>query len=170
MDGLDSATWQALGLVLTIAGLTVSAVLWSRRGPASGLRGAAWSLLPLAAGLTGVLKLGWEITDSVVSWAARLVFSPIVWLGLVVAGVSMVLFVVSGWMRRRGAGGSRPKAVAPGKATPDELPRRRSTPAATASPTGAEGGTRSGAKAGAPQAAGDDMDEIEEILRRHGIQ
>ncbi len=58
MDGLDDSTWQALGLVLTIAGLAVSAVLWSRRGPASGVRGAAWSLLPLAAGLTGVLKLG----------------------------------------------------------------------------------------------------------------
>jgi len=110
VDGLDSSTWQALGLVLTIAGLAVSAILWSRRGPASGLRGAAWSLLPLAAGLTGVLKLGWEITDSVVDWAAGLVFSPVVWLGLVVAGVSMVLFVVSGWMRRRGAGFPAPGA------------------------------------------------------------
>src|SRR3712207_7438621 len=48
---------------------------WRRRGPVSGLRGVAWSLLPLAAGLTGVLKLGWEITDSVLSWTARLVFS-----------------------------------------------------------------------------------------------
>ncbi len=104
MDGLDSATWQALGLVLTVAGLAVSAILWTRRGPASGLRGAAWSLLPLAAGLTGVLKLGWEITDSVVSWAARLVFSPVVWLGLVVAAVSMVLFGTRRKVSRSGRG------------------------------------------------------------------
>jgi hypothetical protein len=169
VDGLDSATWQALGLMLTIAGLAVSALLWTRRGPASGLRGAAWSLLPLAAGLTGVLELGWEVTDSVVSWAARLVFSPVVWLGLVVAAVSMVLFVVSGWMRRRGGGGSRSQAaVASGRggATAGELPRRRSTAAATAGPAGAEGGAGGGAKSG----ASDDMDEIEEILRRHGIQ
>jgi hypothetical protein len=166
VDGLDSSTWQALGLVLTIAGLAVSAILWSRRGPASGLRGAAWSLLPLAAGLTGVLKLGWEITDSVVTWAARLVFSPVVWLGLVVAAVSMVLFVVSGWMRRRGVGGGRAKQVSSGgrESAAGELPRRRSTPAATATPTGLQAGPRT--KAG----AGDDMDEIEEILRRHGIQ
>ena len=169
MDGLDSATWQALGLVLTIAGLALSALLWTRRGAASGLRGAAWSLLPLAAGLTGVLQLGWDIADRVVTWAARLVFSPVVWLGLVVAGVSMVLFVVSGWMRRRGAGGARAKQVAPGRRqdAAGELPRRRSTPAATApAGQGSTGSTR--AEAG-PQ-AGDDMDEIEEILRRHGIQ
>jgi hypothetical protein len=158
VDGLDTATWQALGLVLTVAGLALSAVVWARRGPVSGLRGVAWSLLPLAAGLTGVLKLGWEITDSVVSWATRLVFSPVVWLGLVIAGVSLTLFVVTGVMRRRGAGGR--KAVQAGGQA-GALPRNRSTPAATA--------PQSGAKAGSGT-AGDDMDEIEEILRRHGIQ
>ncbi|HET6562648.1 MAG TPA: hypothetical protein VFG72_12295 [Marmoricola sp.] len=170
MDGLDSATWQALGLVLTVAGLGFSALLWSRRGPASGVRGAAWSLLPLAAGLTGVLELGWEITDSVVSWAARLAFSPVVWLGLVVAAVSMVLFVVSGWMRRRGAGRSGKGAVAAGRGEPaaGQLPRRRSTPAATAGTAG--GPSKAGSKTGSEAGAGDGMDEIEEILRRHGIQ
>jgi hypothetical protein len=167
VDGLDSATWQALGLVLTIAGLVVSALVWTRRGPASGLRGVAWSLLPLAAGLTGVLKLGWEITDSVVTWATRLVFSPVVWLGLVVAGVSATLFVVSGMMRRRGvggAGGGR-RAVTPGGARSAEagqLPGSRSSRPATPPPAGGD------AAGGAT--AGDDMDEIEAILRRHGIQ
>ncbi len=169
MDGLDNATWQALGLVLTLAGLALSAVLWTRRGPASGVRGVAWSLLPLAAGLTGLLRLGWEITDSVVSWAGRLVFSPVVWLGLVVAAVSVVLFVVSGWMRRRGVGSRRrpdSRAVAGGKGEqPAQLPRRRSSPAAsTGTAAGAPG---AGAQAGG---AGDDMADIEEILRRHGIQ
>jgi hypothetical protein len=160
VDGLDSATWQALGLVLTVAGLGVSALVWTRRGPASGMRGAAWSLLPLAAGLTGVLELGWEVTDAVVSWATRLVFSPVVWLGLVVAAVSAVLFVVSGWMRRR-EGGRRAAAVPSGGGAPaaGALPRCRSTPAA-APPGGGPGAS----------GLGDDMDEIEEILRRRGIQ
>jgi hypothetical protein len=153
MDGFDNATWQALGLVLTLLGLGGSAVLWSRRGPVSGLRGVAWSLLPLAAGLTGVLRLGWEITDSVVRWAGRLVFSPMVWLGLVVAAVSMVLFVVTAFVRRRAA----PAGKAPGrpakqssKQSAKALPKDRSTPAASAP-------------------AGDDMDDIEAILRKHGI-
>ena len=154
MGALDSATWQALGLILTLVGLALSAVVWARRGPAKGMRGVAWSLLPLAAGLTGVLRLGWEITDAVVGWAARLVFSPVVWLGLVVAGVSLALFVVSGWLlRRTGRPGRKPAEV--GRPGGKALPRsERAT-------SGAEpgGGT-----------AGDDMADIEEILRKHGIQ
>jgi hypothetical protein len=72
---IDSSTWQALGLTLTGIGLLLSVLAWRRRGPASGLRGVAWSLLPAAAGLTGTLRLLWDIGDSVASWAARLVFS-----------------------------------------------------------------------------------------------
>jgi hypothetical protein len=154
-DGVDAATWQALGLALTVLGLVVSAVVWSRRGPLSGLRGVAWSLLPLAAGLTGVLRLGWEVTDAVVSWATRVVFSPVVWLGIAVAAVSVVLFVVTGFARRRAEGrGTGGPAAIPGPAPQERkpLPGRRSSPAAK------------------PPAGGDDdMDDIEAILRRHGI-
>ena len=142
MGAVDAATWQALGLVLTLLGLGVSAVLWVRRGPASGLRGAAWSLLPLAAGLTGLLRLGWEITDSLARWATRLVFSPLVWLGIVVALVSGALFVVSGLLRRRGAA-RQPAAARPTAA----LPGKRSS-------------------RGAEQ---DDLADVEDILRKHGI-
>jgi len=149
MNALDGATWQALGLVLTLCGLLVSAIVWVRSGPARGLRAVAWSLLPLAAGLTGVLRLGWEVGDAVVRWAARLVFSPVVWLGLVVAAVSAVLFAVSGILLRRGAGRqSGPTATAP-------LPSTRSRPAASGNPGAAGVG---------------DLDDIEEILRKHGIQ
>jgi hypothetical protein len=161
MDGFDSATWQALGLVLTLLGLGVSAVLWARRGPARGLRGIAWSLLPLAAGLTGVLKLGWEVTDAVVTWASRLVFSPVVWLGLAVTALAGVLFVVSGWMLRRGGGaeargaGDGGTAVTGGRA--GELPRTASAPAA-------QPRARGGAASSDPE-----LDEIEQLLRKHGI-
>jgi hypothetical protein len=147
---VDAATWQALGLVLTLLGLVLSALVWSRRGAARGLRGVAWSLVPLAAGLTGVLRLGWEIGDSVVQWAGRLVFSPTVWLGLLVAVLSAVLFVVSGAMlRRRGPAKGPAKGAAPAASSP-ALPRKRSS-----QPAGS---------------AGDDMADIEEILRKHGIQ
>src|SRR3954468_20908953 len=134
MSGFDSATWQALGLVLTLLGLGGSALVWARRGPAKGLRGVAWSLLPLAAGLTGVLRLGWDITESVVNWAGRLVFNPVMWLGLVVTGGSVVLFVVSGWMRRRGAPdkAAAPAAAGRGKA----LPAKRGSQPASATGAG----------------------------------
>ena len=157
MDGFDNATWQALGLVLTVLGLGASGLVWVRRGPASGLRGVAWSLLPLAAGLTGVLRLGWDITDSVLEWAGRLVFSPVVWLGLVVTALSTVLFVVSGWMLRRNG-------------ADDRAPRRSKGAAAAAGPGTPSLPAERSSKAAAAPGAGDDMADIEEILRKHGIQ
>jgi hypothetical protein len=154
MEGFDNATWQALGLVLTVLGLVVSALVWSRRGPASGLRAVAWSLIPLAAGLTGVLRLGWEITDSVLDWAVRLVFSPMVWIGIVVAVVSLLLFVVSGWMRRRSPRTRTSRRAAGSSKAPEALPREQSAPSTAAQTAGS---------------GGDDMADIEEILRKHGI-
>ena len=168
MGGFDGATWQALGLILTLLGLGLSAVVWTRRGPARGLRGVAWSLLPLAAGLTGVLRLGWEITDSVLGWAGRLVFSPVVWLGLVVAAVSLVLFVVSGWLIRRG-GPQAPPPARVSQASKAKKPRGAALTGSGRPP--ATGSTASTRGAGSrPSGAGDDMADIEGILRKHGIQ
>lgn len=151
MGGLDYTTWQALGLTLTLLGLVLSALVWRRRGAAAGLRGVAWSLLPLAAALTGTLRLGWQVADAVVDWAVRLVFSPVVWLGIVLAGVSVVLFVVTGFLRGRAA-------TAGGKAR-GQVTADRSTASAPA-----------GKRAGAGTAAEEGLeDDIEAILRRHGI-
>ena len=97
-----------------------------------------------------MLRLVWEIADSVVGWAARLVLSPVVWLGLVVAGVSLVLFVVSGWLMRRAA--SRPAVEsrpADARRAGAALPRERGSTEAS---------------------GGDDMADVEEILRKHGIR
>jgi hypothetical protein len=155
MGGFDNATWQALGLVLTLLGLGISVVVWTRRGALSGARAVAWSLVPLAAGLTGVLRLAWDIGDSVARWAARLVFSPVVWLGLVVAMVSVVLFVVTGFARRR-SGPRRADAAPVTSGRGKALPGKQSAAPATSPKTGKSG-------------AGDDMADIEEILRKHGI-
>jgi hypothetical protein len=142
---IDETTWQALGLMLTVLGLLLSVLAWRRRGPAAGLRGIAWSLLPLAAGLTGTLRLLWQIGDSIVNWAVRLVFSPVVWLGIAVAGVSLMLFAVSAAMRARGIGAGRRDQAA--KPLPREASRKKAQPAVQDK----------------------DMDDIEAILRKHGI-
>ncbi|MEO5711398.1 MAG: hypothetical protein ABIQ59_16440 [Nocardioidaceae bacterium] len=154
MDGIDSSTWQAIGLTLTVVGLLLSVLLWRRRGSASGLRGVAWALLPAAAGLTGTLRLLWQIGDSVVSWAVRLVFSPVVWAGIVLAGVSVVLFGVTGAMRARGAGRAKPavRSDQGGEALPEKRSSRKATSRAE------------------PAVKDSDMDDIEAILRKHGIQ
>jgi hypothetical protein len=157
VSGVDATTWQALGLVVTLVGLGLSAVVWRRRGPASGLRGVAWSLLPVAAGLTGTLKLVWQIGTNVADWAVRLVFSPVVWAGVSLAIVAGVLFVVSGAMRSRGLG-SRRATRAPSRAVGDGT-ARTSTPA-----------RRSRSSDDAVGADGaDGMEDIEAILRKHGI-
>jgi hypothetical protein len=150
MSEFDTATWQALGLALTLVGLGISAVVWARKGALSGLRAVAWSLLPLAAGLTGLLRLGWTVADAIGNWAVRLVFSPAVWLGVAIASVSVVLFVVTGFAKRRAQGRAgtpqdRPKVAKP--AQPAALPPDRA-PAATTD---------------------DDLADIEAILRKHGI-
>ena len=157
---IDDTTWAALALILTILGAAYTWFAWRRSGLAAGMRGLAWTLLPVAAWLTGSLKLVTGIVEDIVNWAAKLVFSPVVWLGIVVAGVAVALWVLSGFMRARGIGvRDRTRVFArPGsrKSAPASR-RRRCKPAQ---------------EAGRGEAGNDDiedLDEIEAILKRHGI-
>jgi hypothetical protein len=151
VNSLDNVVFQALTVVLTLSGLVASGLLWRARGAASGLRMLGIALLPVAAYLTGTLRLIWEIGDAVVSWAIRFAFSPLVWLGIAVAGTSVLLFVVSSAMRRRGRGVHGGAAAEQRRRTGDpSLPTGSSRPPATA-----------------PES--EDLDDIEAILRKHGI-
>ncbi len=98
---MDDVAWGALALSLTLLGGIWTWFAYRRRGFAAGLRGAAFTLLPLAAYLTKTLQMLGEIGDAVADWATSLVFNPQVWLGIVIAGVAGVLFVVSGWLGAR---------------------------------------------------------------------
>ena len=133
-------TWGALTLTLTAIGAVWTWFAFRRRGVASGLRGAAITLLPPAAFLTGTLEMFTEIGGSVADWATHLVFSPVVWLGIVLTGVSGVLFVVSGALRARQGGGSA-----------------------------RAGGELKASSRKAEPVIDDDMAEIEAILRKRGI-
>ena len=148
----DSAAWGALAFAASTLLGVVTFFRWRARGLASGLRGAGWTILPVAAWLTGVLELAFDVADSVGRWAVHLVFSPTVWLGIVLAGVSALLFgaaaVLSGRKppraAARDAGGAAPPAV--GNAAPRAVRRGKGAPAID-----------------------DDLDDIEAILRKHGI-
>src|SRR5689334_17802462 len=98
----DSAAWGALAFSLSTMLGVVTFFRWRAKGLVAGLRGAAWTILPVAAWLTGVLELAFDIGDSVGHWAIHLVFSPVVWLGIVLAGVSAVLFGASTVLGNRG--------------------------------------------------------------------
>ena len=159
---MDAITWGALTLTLTLLGGIWTWLSFRRRGAAAGLRAAAFTLLPAAAWLTHTLQMFTRIASAIADWAANLVFNPFVWAGVVLFGISGVLFVVSGLMR------SRQLANAP---QPSRRRRRwlgRNRADKQARPTA---GSLPGSAAGRSQPVIDDdgMDEIEALLRKRGI-
>jgi hypothetical protein len=158
---VDSTTWAALALVLTVLGAAYTWIAFRRRGLAAGLRGLAWTLIPVAAWLTGTLKLAANILNDVIDWGARLVFSPTVWLGIIVAGVAAGLWVISGLLRARGIG-VRDKGKAKGREV--GAGSAKEVPAA-----GAAGQSKRPQKKSTKDDDIEDMDDIEAILKRHGI-
>jgi hypothetical protein len=158
MSTYSQIAWLPLAGGLTIVGLIASWFAWRRRGAAAGLRGVAWSLLPVAAYLTGAIKMLWQMGTAISSFAASFIFSPRVWSGVIVAGASAVLFVVSGGLRRRRAR-KAPSVTTPGAAG---LPAPR--PGTALKP--AQG---SPVKAKVGKGDDDEFDDVAQILRRHGI-
>ena len=140
---MNDVTWYVFGLMLSGIGLLLSYRAYQRKGIVAGVRGVGWSLLPLALALTGTLELAGDITDDIGRWATHLVFSPLVWLGIALTGVSVVLLVVSGWLGARGAGSEQKRQD---KGIPGSSSRQPGAP------------------------VDDDLADIEAILRKHGIQ
>ena len=60
-----------ISLGITLLGLVISYGVGKRRGAASGLRGAAWSLVPLAATLTVVVFFAHVALRSLSLWIER---------------------------------------------------------------------------------------------------
>jgi hypothetical protein len=147
---LDDAAWLALTAVLTALGALWTVRAARRHDAAATVRGAAITLLPPAALLTGTLRLATRIVDAVVDWATALVFNPLLWFGIGLAGLSVVLFGVSGFLAaRKSEGEGRPEDPKPvGRKQRDQLP-----PASGR---------------GAP-AIDDDLADIEAILKKRGI-
>jgi hypothetical protein len=161
---VDSTTWAAVAFVLTALGAAYTWFAYRRRGPAAGLRGLAWTLVPVAAWLTGTLKLAADILNDVLDWGGRLVWSPSVWIGIIVAGVAVLLFLVSGVLRARGIG-TRERTARSKRA--EEVPA--AGPSAAGPLPSGRGKQPAPRRSGAKKDDLDDMDEIEAILKRHGI-
>jgi hypothetical protein len=152
--------WLPIAAGLAILGLILSFFAWRRRGAAAGLRGVAWSLLPVAAYLIGAIELLWRFGSAIASFASSFVFSPRVWAGIIVVIVSVILFVVSGRLRararRRSGGQAAPKAAGPGTG---------------ATATAGKPGKAISAPKRQPAVVDDDvLGDAAEVLRRHGIR
>lgn len=153
---MDGTTWAALTAALTVAGAVWTWIAFRRRGAANGLRAMGFTLLPAAAWLTGTLEMVVEIAGSVTDWATSLVFDVLTWTGVGLAGLAVLLFVVSGFIRDR------------------QLARGRAM-GRTGSPTGASSPVLPEASSTRPRASGgssvdDDLADIEALLRKRGIE
>lgn len=151
---VEGTTWAALTAALTVAGAIWTWIAFRRRGAANGLRALGFTLLPAAAWLTGTLEMVVEIAGSVTDWATGLVFDLFTWAGIGLAGLAVVLWVVSGFIRDkqlargRAAGGAAPKK----DRAPDALP---------ASPAPGTTGR---------SVIDDDLADIEAMLKKRGIE
>lgn len=132
-------------LAVTGVGLLGSWAAYRRRGLASGMRGAAWSTVPLAAYLTGLTK-----------FLSDLVFSPVKWAGVALFGLGALLYVTSGAMLRKGGTGSKEVGSTEKGRHPEERKAAR-------------GRTRQAAVEQSKPGVDPDLAEIEQILKNRGI-
>lgn len=150
---MDNASWGALALALSALAGIWTWFAFRHRGFASGVRGTAVTMLPIAAYLTHTLRMFGRIGGAIADWAAGFVFNPGVWVGVVLGVVAILLFMVSYKL----PGGSAEKAerrATEGGRDAKQLPRARRS---------------SGTDSGIGDALGDDLDDIQAILRKHGI-
>ena len=148
--------WFLLCGGLTLLGLIASWFTLRRRGARAAARVAAWSLLPIALYLIGIIQPIWN-------FAYGLVFSPKVWSGLVLLGVAALVFAVTGGLRSRPSkkqadGAKEDTATGPGQLT-----------AGSAAPSGRAKPVAAPAKRKSAPAGDEDFDEVAQILKRHGI-
>jgi hypothetical protein len=146
---------------IALLGVILTAVAWRRGNKGRVVQGIGVVLAPIALYFAGLLTLVWNAVVAVVGWAARIVFTPLVWLGISMMGLCLVLWVVGGIVAKRTSG----------KAKPAEAEAK---PVAGANRTPAVGGGKAAAqpKQQKQQAApiDDDMAEIEALLKKRGIE
>jgi hypothetical protein len=166
------SVWLSIGgaicVAVTAVGLVISWRVWRKGGAIRGLRAVAWSLLPLGAYLVGAVRLLGSLVANIVRFAGAFAFSPKSWAGVIVIALAVALFLLSGGLplmnwrkareRRRAAKANQSADRGPGgPAAPPAIPASRRAPAPT----------KASRTTAAPD--DDDMGDVQEILRRRGI-
>jgi hypothetical protein len=180
----SSIAWLPLALGLTVLGLVLSYLTYRRRGLRPAMMGTAWSLLPIAAYLTGSIEMLWKIGAAIGQFGSGFVFSPMKWAGIGVTGLAIALFLAAGGRtRRKGARAARAaaradrKGQAEGSSTPPALGKAKTTPGTQILPTerksvpvdrASAATSAKGSRKTAPP-DDDDLKDIEDILRKRGI-
>lgn len=163
-ETLSENVGMGLGAALAAVGFVISYFVWRRKGAAYGLRGVAWSLLPLIAGLLLLMDVVLQFVLGVLGILLTMAFKFQSWVGLGLAVLMVVLYVVTGFMKSKGIGvkpGARPQDKAKGG---DE-----GTPAAGGAPPAAGQVKAPQPRQSKAPAADEDFGDIEALLRKRGI-
>lgn len=144
---------------LTLLGVIVTGIAWRRGNRGRVVQGIGLALAPIALYLSGLLRLLWNGVVAIGTWAANLVFSPLVWAGMALLGLCVVLWVVGGLVARHSAPATtvtRGKATgAAGAGTVPALPAK---------------GRAGRVPAKQPAEVDPEMAEIEALLKSRGIE
>jgi hypothetical protein len=182
----SSIAWLPLAAGLTILGLVLSYLTYQRRGLRPAMMVVAFSLLPIAAYLTGAIEMLWQVGSAIGKFATGFVFSPSKWAGIGVTGLAVALFLAAGGRQRRRASrearraargerkdetGARPAPpqVAPRSRSADLATRALSTDVRTPVPADHAAANPPAKASRKPAPVDDDMKDIEDILRKRGL-
>ncbi|SDB91907.1 hypothetical protein GA0111570_108133 [Raineyella antarctica] len=171
-------------LALVVIGLVYTLIAW-RAGYGAGhvLEGLGLAGLSVGLYLSGLMQLAYDLLAALVAWGRALVWTTQVQAGIGALAVAVVLWVVAGALNRRGIGvltkqdraerrQARVAARADKKGADPATARPSAARTATTTPAAAQAkpAARPGAAPGAGKAGqDDDLDEIEAILRKRGI-
>lgn len=156
--------------VLTLVFVVITALIWSRAQVKTVFWWIGLTLVHMAIYLLGLAPAVVGAYETLRDWAYGLQLTPVVWVGIVLAGLATLLTFGSRLIpsesyrdRRAALKEKKAKAVTSGSTGRGAAAGSRPASGATASPT-----PRPAAKPAA--SSGDaDMDEIAELLRKRGI-
>ncbi len=140
----NDVVWLPNALIMTALLGAVAVWRWRRKGAISGLRWTGVAMLPLSLYAMGLFRLFWNVAISISNFATGFVWRPSVWIGLIMAVIAVALIV---------------------------LPARldRSLPGADGTPSRSSKKTKQVSSTKSRSTGDDDMDEIQDILKKHGI-
>ncbi|MGV9991463.1 hypothetical protein [Streptomyces sp. NPDC003374] len=142
---------------VSAAGLGIAAVTAYRKRFLAAARIAAYSLVPVALVMTGI-----------VGWLADTAFSVTAWAGFVLLGCSWALFATTRAVERR-RGGTRKERRAARAAERDAVAPAGSAGSAPSLGPAAGPASRPSSRPAAAPRGEDDFSDIEAILKKHGI-